>query len=152
MMSAVLLLLTSCSSSDDEGNSVRSVGGKMLTSVDTAPAWIAEAKAISQSEFMPMGSETIIFAFKPDFTDVTTQPDDIAAVFVNGKCRSAATPTDGRFELSVSKLQSEADTQVTFCIQYYSSKLKGYFVSTNMTMEDNKILGTIESPFTAEWK
>ena len=152
MMSAVLVLLTSCSSSDDDGNSVSSVGGKMLMNVDTAPAWIAQAQAIPASQFMPNGAETIIFAFKPDFTDVTTQPDDIAAVFVNDQCRSASMATDGKFYLTVAKLQSEVDSQVTFRIQYYSSTLKGYFVSKDMTMEVDKLLGTPNAPFSPEWK
>ena len=153
MMSAVLVLLTSCSSSSDGNeNTVKPFGGKMFMSVDSIPAWIAQAQAISTSQFMPQGSETIIFAFKADFADITTQPGDIAAVFVNGQCRSAANPTDGKFYLSVAKLQSEVDSSVTFCIQYYSSALKGYFVSTDMTMELDKSLGTIESPFCPEWK
>ena len=153
MMSAVLVLLTSCSSSSDGNeNTVKPFGGKMFTGVDSIPAWIAQAQAIPTSQFMPQGSETIIFAFKADFADITTQPSDIAAVFVNGQCRSAANPIDGKFYLSVAKLQSEMDSSVTFCIQYYSSALKGYFVSTDMTMELDKSLGTIESPFCPEWK
>lgn len=153
MMSAVLVLLTSCSSSSDGNeNTVKPFGGKMFTGVDSIPAWIAQAQAIPTSQFMPQGSETIIFAFKADFADITTQPGDIAAVFVNGQCRSAANPIDGKFYLSVAKLQSEMDSSVTFCIQYYSSALKGYFVSTDMTMELDKSLGTIESPFCPEWK
>ncbi len=157
MVLAAFVLLASCSSSSDGSNApVDPVeppfGGKTFTSVDATPAWIAQAQAIPVSQFMPNGSETIIFAFKADFTDITTQPDDIAAVFVNGECRSAANPTDGKFCLSVAKLQSEVDSPVTFCIQYYSSALKGYFVSTDMTMELDKSLGTLESPFCPEWK
>ena len=152
MMSAALVLLTSCSSSDSNDNSEAPFGGKTFMSVDSIPAWIAQAQSIPTSQFMPQGSETIIFAFKADFADITTQPNDIAAVFVNGQCRSAANPTDGKFYLSVAKLQSEVDSPVTFCIQYYSSALKGYFVSTDMTMELDKSLGTIESPFCPEWK
>lgn len=101
---------------------------------------------------MPQGSETIIFAFKTDFADITTRADDIAAVFVNGQCRSAANPIDGKFYLSVAKLQSEEDSSVTFRIQYYSSALKGYFVSEDMAMELDKSLGTLESPFCPVWK
>ncbi len=153
MMSAVLMLLTSCSSSSDGNeNTVKPFGGKTFTGVDSIPAWIAQAQSIPTSQFMPQGSETIIFAFKADFADITTQPNDIAAVFVNGQCRSAANPIDGKFYLSVAKLQSEVDSSVAFCIQYYSSALKGYFVSTDMTMELDKSLGTIESPFCPEWK
>lgn len=151
-MSAALMLLASCSSSSDNDETVQPYGGKTFVSATTAPAWITEAQSVDSTQFMPMDSEMIIFAFKADFTDVTTQPDDVAAVFVNGKCRSAANPTDGKFILSVAKLQSEADASVTFRIQYYSSALKGYFVSKDMTMELNKELGTLESPFTPEWQ
>lgn len=154
MMSAVLVLLTSCSSSSSDSNedTVKPFGGKVFMSVDSVPAWIAQAQAIPTSQFMPQGSETIIFAFKADFADIATQPDDVAAVFVNGQCRSAANPIDGKFYLSVAKLQSEVDSSVAFCIQYYSSALRGYFVSTDMAMEIDKSLGTIESPFCPEWK
>jgi hypothetical protein len=155
MMAAALVLLPSCSSSDsndDDGGDVKPYGGKTFVSVDAAPDWIAQSQAIPTSQFMPQGSETIIFAFKADFADVTTQPDDIAAVFVNGQCRSAANPIDGKFYLSVAKLQSEEDSSVTFRIQYYSSALKGYFVSQDMTMEPDKSLGTLESPFCPVWK
>ena len=152
MMSAVLVLLASCSSSDNNEDSEKLFGGKIFTSVDTIPDWIDQAQAIPTSQFMPQGSETIIFAFKADFADLATQSDDIAAVFVNGQCRSAANPVDDKFYLCVAKLQSEADSSVTFCIKYYSSALKGYFVSTDMTMELDKSLGTLDSPFCPEWK
>lgn len=156
MMSAALVLLASCSSSDSGDvpgtDTEKPYGGKTFVSVDTIPGWIAQAKAIPTEQFMPMGSETIVFAFKADFTNVTTQPDDVAAVFVNGQCRSAANPTDGKFTLSVAKLQSEEDATVTFRIQYYSTAMKGYFVSKDMTMELDKQLGTPTSPFTPEWQ
>ncbi len=127
-------------------------GGKLFTSVASVPAWLSQAQAIPTSSFMPQGSETIIFAFTPDFADIDPQPGDIAAVFVNGQCRNAANPVDGKFYLSVAKLQSEVNSTVTFCIQYYSSLLKGYFVSADMTMEPDMSLGTLESPFCPEWK
>ena len=145
------MLLPACSSSDNE-ETADLYGGKTFTSVASTPTWIAESEAIPTSQFMPQGSETIIFAFKADFTDITTQPDDIAAVFVNGECRSAATPIDGKFYLTVAKLQSEVDASVTFQIRYYSSTLKGYFISEDMTMELDKSLGTLESPFCPAWK
>ncbi len=155
MMAAALVMLPSCSSSDsdeDDDSTVKPYGGKTFTSVDAAPAWIAQSQAIPTSQFMPQGSETIIFSFKADFADITTQADDIAAVFVNGQCRSAANPTDGKFYLSVAKLQSEVDSSVTFHIRYYSSALKGYFISEDMDMELDKSLGTLESPFCPVWK
>ena len=156
LMMAALVVLPSCSSSDDNGTVIDPVepsfGGKLFTSVASAPTWISQAQAIPTSDFMPQGSETIIFAFKTDFADITTRADDIAAVFVNGQCRSAANPIDDKFYLSVAKLQSEVNSTVTFHIRYYSSALKGYFVSEDMTMELDRSLGTLESPFCPEWK
>ena len=156
VMAAALVLLPSCSS--DNNNDIvidpvePSFGGKLFTSVASVPTWIYEAQAIPTSSFMPQGSETIIFAFEADFADITTQADDIAAVFVNGQCRSAANPVDGKFYLTVAKLQSEVDSSVLFQICYYSSELKGYFVSEDMTMQLDKSLGTLEAPFCPEWK